>query len=316
MIIVDPSSRVEELLSSAEKRLIRRFLEAVAAAQSAISLDELEALVASGQTEELIRVIQSFSLSVSATLNQEFIQAATQTILFLNQQGLTQAVLDQSVSRFSQRLTATRLRIVQGLEVEQRRILSQILQDGFTQGLNPRETARRVRASIGLTPRQTSAVTNYENLLRTGNLEVLNRELRDRRFDRTIRRTFKDGDTLTEAQISRIVDRYRQRYIDFRARTIARTESLRAIHQGVFEAYEQAVDQGVIEADKISRTWVTAGDERVRDSHSPMNGQITPGLETPFISGDGNLLLFPGDPAAPPSDTIQCRCSVATRVSV
>ena len=34
----------------------------------------------------------------------------------------------------------------------------------------------------------------------------------------------------------------------------------------------------------------------------------------PFRSGNGNALRYPGDPQAPASDVIQCRCRRAVRI--
>jgi len=44
-----------------------------------------------------------------------------------------------------------------------------------------------------------------------------------------------------------------------------------------------------------------------------MDGQEV-GLEEPFTDGDGNRLMFPGDPNAPPATTVSCRCVVTHRV--
>jgi len=46
-----------------------------------------------------------------------------------------------------------------------------------------------------------------------------------------------------------------------------------------------------------------------------MHNQVR-GYREAFESGAGNLLMYPGDPNAPPEDRIQCRCAVATRISI
>ena len=76
------------------------------------------------------------------------------------------------------------------------------------------------------------------------------------------------------------------------------------------EMWQQAIDAGVVDAADVVGVWWTATDERVRPSHSFMHQQERPFGE-PFVSGNGNNLRFPGDPAAPASDTINCRCVVA-----
>jgi hypothetical protein len=52
----------------------------------------------------------------------------------------------------------------------------------------------------------------------------------------------------------------------------------------------------------------------VRGSHRAMHGQ-TRGVDEPFESGAGFSLMYPGDVNAPPEETIQCRCTVGTRMT-
>jgi hypothetical protein len=108
-----------------------------------------------------------------------------------------------------------------------------------------------------------------------------------------------------------MVDRYRERYIKHRSEVIARTEALRAVHQGVDEMFEQAFEAGTLDPNELDREWDDSVDARVRHSHSFMNGQRR-SVKEPFLSGNGNLIMYPGDPSAPASDSIQCRCAVVT----
>jgi hypothetical protein len=45
-----------------------------------------------------------------------------------------------------------------------------------------------------------------------------------------------------------------------------------------------------------------------------MHGQKV-AIDEPFTSGLGNRLMYPADPAAPPEDSILCRCAVTVRFS-
>ena len=79
------------------------------------------------------------------------------------------------------------------------------------------------------------------------------------------------------------------------------------------EMYLQAFDDGDLHPDLLTNEWHTAKDERVRSSHRSMHGQQR-GFDQPFVSGSGHTLRFPGDPDAPASETVQCRCSMSTRI--
>lgn len=81
-----------------------------------------------------------------------------------------------------------------------------------------------------------------------------------------------------------------------RALTIARTETGIAINGGRFiEMRDEGVEK---------HTWITAGDEHVRDSHAAQNG-VTVNLGERFPNG----LEFPNDPAGTPAEIINCRCT-------
>ena len=73
--------------------------------------------------------------------------------------------------------------------------------------------------------------------------------------------------------------------------------------------------EGNIDLQKGSRkTWVTAGDERVRQSHSEING-VTIQQDELFYTGNGSPMQFAGDMenGAVLSDVINCRCSTIYR---
>ena len=101
-----------------------------------------------------------------------------------------------------------------------------------------------------------------------------------------------DGDSPSELadRVSEVMDASKNRSM-----TIARTEVGTAFQAGRFTTMLEA---GV---DRIE--WLTAKDDRVRDSHAEIDGQITY-VGTPF----GNGLLYPLDPSGPPGEVINCRC--------
>lgn len=92
-----------------------------------------------------------------------------------------------------------------------------------------------------------------------------------------------------------------------RARTIARTESHGARNvaaAATLQRFEAAygVGPGI-----MRKQWQATEDERTRHTHNEADGQ-TVQFADPFTVG-GFSLAFPGDPAGPPQEVINCRCT-------
>lgn len=90
-------------------------------------------------------------------------------------------------------------------------------------------------------------------------------------------------------------------YSEFRADTIARTETMMAWNHGDNDSATALGQYGPVE-----KEWLAALDARTRESHVEANGQVVPFNED-FIVG-GNRMPFPG--SGPPEETINCRCVV------
>jgi uncharacterized protein with gpF-like domain len=143
--------------------------------------------------------------------------------------------------------------------------------------------------------------------------QALDRGLRDHRFDRAVLRAVDSDTPLSNDQIDRMVARYHDRYLAYRAETIARTEAVKATSLARQEAMNQLVEDSGIDPDRVIRVWNTTQDKRTRDAHAVMDGQEV-GAEEPFIDGDGNELMFPGDPSAPVETIANCRCTFSVRI--
>jgi len=77
---------------------------------------------------------------------------------------------------------------------------------------------------------------------------------------------------------------------EFQSKRISRTE----INSAENEGYQQAM----IQANTGRKMWITAGDEKVRESHLELDGEIT--LVNDVFS---NGLMYPSEP--------NCRCAIA-----
>lgn len=182
-------------------------------------------------------------------------------------------------------------------------------------GVNPRRTAVNFRSTLGLTPKQELAVRNYRNNLENLDRDALNRQLRDRRFDRSVIRAIDSDTPLKRSQIDRFTDRYRERFIKYRSEVIARTESLRATSVGEYTGLIQGVNEGSIDRDKVRRFWIFTKDSRTRSSHRmiPLLNPDGVAIDQPFTTPLGPL-RFPRDPEGSAANTIQCRCRVSYRI--
>lgn len=92
-----------------------------------------------------------------------------------------------------------------------------------------------------------------------------------------------------------------------RAWTIARTEVGAAMNHGHQEGARQAAAEYDLPMVKV---WSSSFDDRVRDSHAEIHGQVRE-LDEPFSNG----LQYPGDPDGPAAEVINCRCVVSHRVA-
>lgn len=316
----DPASRIERVISAQEAGFIRVFRRAIQDIVDAHTLDELEDLLLQGRVDDALEALDAAAGLIGAQYGQSFSAAAADTATFLSTEALTVSVaFDQTNFRAVDAINRNRLRLIREFSQEQRVVTRQALQDGIARGINPRQQAINFRQSIGLTRSQQASVENFRRLLtqgRAGGLPsetALNRALRDARFDRSILRAIRENRPLPEEQVERMVQRYRDNYVRYRSEVIARTEALRSAHQGTEEMYRQAIEMGQIQEGQLQRKWVTAADERVRDSHSALNGEVRQLGEV--WEAEGGSLRFPGDPDAPSELTVQCRCAISTRIN-
>ncbi|CAN8139688.1 hypothetical protein THIOSC15_1780009 [uncultured Thiomicrorhabdus sp.] len=84
-----------------------------------------------------------------------------------------------------------------------------------------------------------------------------------------------------------------------RAATIARTETSAAASSAAMET-ARAMEL------PMTKTWVSADNERTRKAHKAADGQ-TVSMNEPFIV-DGQRLMQPSDPSGRPENVINCRC--------
>lgn len=312
MAFVDQYTRVERLARQIEVRYRKRFLEIIEVVRESKTLTELETLLAAGRVEEALIVSEQAAIKLGNLWGESFVYSGTETAEFLGGALHTVVSFDTLNERALNVMRLNQLRNIKEFTEKQMIATREALKEGIARGINPRDMAREFRGSIGLTQRQVAAVGEYRKLLEARSKAALRRALHDRRFSRMYERAIEQGRPLTPEQIDRMVNAYRRRYLKYRSETIARTESLSAAHAGSDEMYMQAIENGTLAKEDLLQEWIPSRDEIVRDSHSTMKDQKRP-VGEPFVSGLGNLLMHPGDPAAPAEDAVNCRCGKTTR---
>lgn len=303
----------DELMLLIDKRLApaiaRAFKEAVRLIQDGFTLKELAELLTAGQTvaaEQL--VVRAGSMSgLKAATQRVLLEAAKDELARASRLfniGLHLDHFSPTVVSFAEQHVG---RLVTNIVADQRAVINDIIVDALKTGKHPYETAREIRLFIGLTPDQRRAVVNYRDALQRQDMNALARALRDRRSDPKILRLFQEGKPLTPLDINRLVEAYAERWLNHRAVTIARTESLQALNMGHRLAWVQAAADGKFDAATLYRRWFTSPDERLCPVCQPIPGMNPDGvaLWEAFQTPNGPVMDAPLHP--------NCRCVIFTR---
>jgi hypothetical protein len=307
-------ARIEELLARESARVRRAFRTFLDMMESEPVRRQVRLALERGGVEAAIAVMDSHIVTMSTVLGSVY-QAASvaETASIARKLGATREgvaiTFDPGSPRGASLMRDNRLQFVREFSGAQREATRAALTEAMRTGAGTREMARAFRDSIGLTQKQRLAVANYRRLLEAGDAQALQRVLRDRRFDPSVRRAVEEGEPLGPKRIQTMVDRYRARMIQMRAETIARTETLRMMGLAQREAMDQTLEQVNMPRTRVVRVWRATQDARTRDTHAEMDRQER-GLDVPFDSPSGARLMYPGDPAAPAAEVINCRCVV------
>lgn len=311
--------KLAKLLGHQEALIRQAFVRFVQEVRSAEVGTEIARFLRNRDLEGALRLVDGYIIKFSVVVQRAFQEAAS--VEATNQAQLLKPLVGARAVSFDpgNPLTVTlvrrnQLQFARAFSQEQRQATMRALSDALTAGTPPTQAVSAFRNSLGLNGMQERAVVNYRRLLETGNKEALEREARNKKFDRSVRNAQKKGEPLEAKQIDRMVDSYRAGLLAARSSTIARTEGLRITNQARAEAVRQVVDDLGVDRRRVIRIWNTTMDDRTRDSHASMDGQQV-GIDEPFISGLGNRLMFPGDPSAPPEDIINCRCVITNMVN-
>jgi len=308
------AEEMDKLVTTLRRRYGREWAEMVEYLRRTNKLRAVANAIARRDVDAALAGIDRAAKAFAQQVNAGFSLAQQRTARWLNERVDAPIRWDVANTRSVAWMQQNTLSAVRGITNETREMVRTAMSEGLAAGTNPKAIAREIRDSIGLTRHQRAQVQSYRRALEQGDFaNALGRELADGRYDRTIMAAQRDGRALSRTEVNRMVDRYRAGAVKRRAETIARTEAIRSAHEGQRELFQEAIDDGDVEAKQLVRTWVHYnGGKHPRDFHQQMHGQVR-GHDEPFRSGLGNDVMFPGDPDAPPEETINCRCTITIR---
>lgn len=314
---------IERLLAADDRitaQVRQAYMDAVRRLGAQVDVEEIARLLQQGRVSEALQQINAQNVSAGYAPVADAITAATLGVGRIEAQLATQTSGGIQFS-FSQTnpeaigfLRRYEMGLIREMTSDTLANVHRIITEGVLAGDHPFDIARDIRGHIGLTERQAQAVRNYRRLLEGGDAQALQRQLRDRRFDGSVRHHVAGRRALSPEQVDNLVNRYSQRYLKYRAETIARTEAKRSLGAGNQLLWNQAVDTGKVAEADVTKTWVTVGDHKVRPFHRELNKQVV-GLNVPFTCSGGDI-MYPGDPGADPGLTINCRCACIYRFKV
>jgi uncharacterized protein with gpF-like domain len=311
-------SRLQSLLSSAVSYVraqFQLFLESVRAPEI---IAQLEAAISSGRWYDAYEIVDSFIVRLGNNIASMIPGIGRQEMQTLaEQEGIAGAGVGISFNPTSpqviEAMQRSRMQFIVEMSADQRLAINQALAQAMREGQTAQEAALRLREALGLTSYQQTMVENYRTLLETNNRQALDRELRDRRYDRGLENAIEEGEILPQDRIDVMVGRYQERLLAMRAETIARTEAGRVLEETRYLSTQQAIDEAGIPRTLAVKQWVATNDDRTRDTHTSMDGQARL-IDDYFDSPSGAQLMHPHDSNAPASETINCRCQVANHI--
>ncbi|AID29247.1 hypothetical protein [Mesorhizobium jarvisii] len=213
--------------------------------------------------------------------------------------------------------------LITGIVQDQQTAIRAALETGLARGDNPTKTAtavvgkvsavtgKREGGLIGLTTAQSEYIARARQELLSGEPDqlkaYLNRQRRDKRFDRTITAAIRDGKPIPTALVDRITGRYADNLLKLRADTIGLHETFAALGASKDIAFRQQMEKGTLQAQHITKGWKHTPQEHGRMQHIAMQGQVVP-FDQSFTAPDGTAIPYPHAPGVPIRHTLGCKC--------
>lgn len=255
--------------------MARELLNAFRVTRDSLTPDEIKRIIA-GDNALLDRALAGFREQLQETVRRGFASAATDLPGRGKINGAVAVSFDTLNPKVVEAVRALDSRVINSLKDDIRETVRAYVENGIRDGKSPRTVAKDLRPLIGLSETQARNSEKYgEKLLAKGK---------------------------SPEQVEKAVAAYQRKAIAQNANTNAGTATRDSLKLGQHMSWQDAIDKGLVDPALLTQTWVTVGDNRVRDEHRAMNGETVPFGNT-FSNGD----VIPGESA------YNCRCVLKYR---
>lgn len=303
---------VDGITRSNQQRLQDEFIQGVEQTKEETDDSALEEAIVAGLAVEAINQVTLQRLRENLDQTEEPItdihrEGEQNNLREMRQRGFSGLSIPDD-NRFTRQFIQARVgNLVQGISQESQKAIQQAVTRGISNNLNTETIARQIRRSIGLTARQEVAVSNFRRMLQQQDKNAIGRFLSASERQQ-VRRIVRQGGTAQE--INNLTDKYAQHQVNIRARSIARTETVRAKSMGKINHIRALHEQGDLDKNTLVKKW-QINPPNVCQWCRNLNG-TTVGIETTFRSS----VPFETQPGVktfsnivPPLHT-RCKCEI------
>jgi hypothetical protein len=243
--------------------------------RDALTPDEIEKLL-NGDTAILDRALLQARQQLQATVAKGFAHTVKDLPKAGKVDGQVAVAFDTLNPKIVDAVRTLDSRVVNGWKDDIRDLVRAHVENGLRDGKSPRTVAKDLRSIIGLSPTQAENAQKYgEKLAAKGK---------------------------TPEQVEKAVAAYQRKAIAQNANTNAATATRDSLKLGQHLTWKDAADKGLVDLALMDKTWITVGDDRVRDEHRAMAGETVP-FDNTFSNGE----VIPGESA------YNCRCVLRYR---
>lgn len=259
-----------------QKEIVRAFMQL----RNEIDYGALMAAFDSGNIEAAMRLLDEATVAASL---EDSVQVLRQAVVLAGEAAAAElaSYLGTAIA-----FTLTNPNAVEFLELfgadmvtnvteETRDAIREALRQAYADGRSPRDAAKMVEESIGLTKRD---------------IKQRNRLIAD----------MLDAGA-TQAEVDEFIGKWTEAKIRYRAQVIVNNELVEAGNAGQEMLWDQAAADGLIDPNAVKRQWVVTPDDRLCRLCSPMAGQQT-GLYEPWQTALGPV-------NTPNQIHVRCRCT-------